>query len=71
MIRAKTQQHYVVVDLTGPDGNAHVLLAYAKQWARYLGLDGDAIRAEMTAGDYENLVQKFDDYFGEFVILER
>jgi hypothetical protein len=25
----------------------------------------------MTSGDYENLVQTFDKYFGSFVILER
>ena len=71
MIRAKTEQYHVVIDLTGPEGNAHTLLAYAKEWARYLGLDGDAIHAEMTAGDYEHLIQKLDSYFGDFVILER
>jgi hypothetical protein len=24
----------------------------------------------MTSGDYENLIQVFDKYFGEYVILE-
>jgi len=71
MIRAKTTQRHVVIDLTGPQGNAYVLLGYANKWASDLGLDGDAIRAEMTAGDYDNLVNVFDSYFGDFVILER
>ena len=74
MIREKTHQRYTVIDLTGPQGNAYVLLGYAQHWAKQLGLSKDAIDTiirEMTAGDYEHLVQKFDDYFGEFVILER
>ena len=29
----------------------------------------DIIYADMTKGDYENLVQVFDDYFGHLVIL--
>jgi hypothetical protein len=71
MIRAKTTQRYITIDLTGPEGNAYVLLGYANKWAKELGLDGDAIRAEMTAGDYDNLLNVFDSYFGDFVILER
>jgi len=71
MIRSKTPQSEIVIDLTGPDGNAYALLAYAKRFAQQLGLDFNQIRNEMTSGDYENLVQVFDDNFGHFVILER
>ena len=60
-----------VIDLTGPQGNAFFLLGQAGQYARQLGLDGDQIIAEMKSGNYENLVQVFDRYFGEYVILER
>ena len=60
-----------VIDLTGPQGNAFVLMGLAGQYARQLGLDGDMIIAEMKSGNYENLVQVFDRYFGEYVILER
>ena len=31
----------------------------------------DKIIDEMTQSDYEHLVETFDKYFGEFVILER
>lgn len=31
----------------------------------------EKVVTEMTSGDYENLVQVFDRYFGSFVILER
>jgi len=71
MIRSKTPQSEIVIDLTGPDGNAYALLAYAKRFAQQLNYDFNKIRGEMTSGDYENLVQVFDEYFGDFVILER
>ena len=60
-----------VIDLTGPEGNAFFLMGRAHRFARDLGLDGDAIVTEMKSGNYENLVQVFDCYFGDYVILER
>jgi hypothetical protein len=60
-----------VIDLTGPQGNAFFLIAQADRYARQLGLDGNAIITEMRSGNYENLVQVFDCYFGNYVILER
>ena len=33
MIRDKQLQSEIVIDLTGPDGNAFALLAYAKRFA--------------------------------------
>ena len=62
-----------VLDLTGPDGNAYALLAYAKRYAKDLGMmdKWKDVEKEMTSGDYEHLVQTFDKYFGDFVILER
>ena len=71
MIREKQPQTEIVIDLTGPDGNAFVLMGYAKRFAKQLGLDGNKITNEMMEGDYENLLQVFDGYFGDFVILER
>ena len=60
-----------VIDLTGPEGNAFFLMGRAHRFARDLGLDGDAIITEMKSGNYENIVQVFDRYFGDYVILER
>ncbi len=71
MIRDKRENSEMVIDLTGPDGNAYALLAYAKRFAQQFDLDFNKIKDEMTSGDYENLIQVFDDYFGEIVILER
>lgn len=72
MIRSKKENKSpVIIDLTGPDGNAYALLAYAKSYAKQLGLNWDKIKTEMTSSDYENLLEVFDGYFGSFVILER
>jgi hypothetical protein len=70
MIRNKSNGP-VVIDLTGPEGNAFCLLGYARRFARQLGLDFTEIETAMTSGDYENLVETFDQYFGDYVILER
>jgi hypothetical protein len=61
----------VVIDLTGSQGNAFYLMGFAQKNARKFGLDKDVVLAEMKSGDYENLVQVFDNHFGEYVILER
>jgi hypothetical protein len=74
MIRKKQQPKEIIIDLTGPDGNAFSLIATAKRLARKMGLDVsqvDEIALEMMEGDYENLIEVFDKHFGTFVILER
>ncbi len=72
MIRKKVEKSGpIVIDLTGPDGNAFALMGYANRFARQLGLDPDVIIKEMQMSDYENLLKVFDNYFGSFVILER
>jgi len=71
MIREKQPKSEIVIDLSGPEGNAFVLMGYARQYAKQLGLDGRAIVSEMMEGDYENLLEVFDRHFGDYVILER
>ena len=74
MIRSKQETNQpIIIDLTGPDGNAFALMARAKRFATQLGWKdrGEALINEMMSGDYENLLQVFDNAFGEYVILER
>ena len=71
MIRQKKQPSEIVIDLTGPEGNAFSLMARATELAKQLSFDGASIVEEMTTGDYENLISVFDKYFGDYVILER
>ena len=70
-IRKKRRKKELVIDITGPDGNAYALMAYAERFASQLGLDSEKIIKEMMSSDYENLLQVFDSNFGSFVILER
>ena len=74
MIREKLHKHQnlpIVIDLTGPDGNAFALMGYAKRFSRDLGKDDKLLLKSMQSGDYENLIKVFDNAFGDFVILER
>jgi len=59
------------IDLRGTDGNAFFLLGTAAELCKQFGLDRRTVCAEMRSGDYENLIQTFDKYFGEVVDLIR
>lgn len=62
------------IDLTGPEGNAFVLLGYASSFCKELGYRKDKterILDEMKLGDYECLLHTFDREFGSFVTLYR
>ena len=61
----------IEIDLTGPDGNAFVLIGKAGNLAKQLGLDSKVIQTEMMNGDYEHLVNTFDKHFGHLVTLYR
>jgi hypothetical protein len=69
MIRQKNEYAERIIDLDGQEGNAVVLLGYARGFAKDLKLDFKKIRDEMTSGDYKNLLKVFQKYF-PFVILE-
>ncbi len=71
MIKSKKQSLGISIDLTGPDGNAFVLIGTANNLAKQLGLDKAKIQTEMMSGDYEHLVNTFDKHFGHFVTLYR
>jgi len=74
MIRQKTIPHEIVIDLTGPDGNAFALMGTAKRFAKQLCYEQDEIDSmlkDMQSSDYDNLLKVFDKHFGDFVILER
>ena len=73
MIRSKVTPTKIVIDLTGPAGNAYVLIGHAEKFAKQLGYTQEQTKTltdDMMSGDYENLLQVFDKHF-PFVILER
>lgn len=71
IVSKPTSTHAITLDLTGPDGNAFHLLAYAKRLCVSLGKDFEAISKEMKSRDYEHLVAVFDREFGDYVVLYR
>ena len=63
-----------VIDLTGPDGNAFVLLGTVSKLCKQIFISSertDEILDEMRSSDYENLIKSFDKYFGKVIDLER
>ena len=73
MIKDKSEmkKRGLEIDLTGPDGNAFVLMGYASNLAKQLKKDEKAIKEDMQSGDYEHLVEVFDREFGDYVTLYR
>ena len=74
-IKSKTEMPgKIQIDLTGPDGNAFVLLSLASQLCKKIGYDQDReerILDEMRLTDYEGLLYTFDREFGCIVDLYR
>ena len=73
-IREKQPRSEIVIDITGPDGNAFYLLGTAMNLCKQIGISSerrDEILDEMKSSDYENLIQLFDKYFGKLIDLER
>lgn len=68
--RSKEVKLPIHLDIDGPDGNAYVLLAYAKDLGKQLGKNVDDIIDQMMIGDYNNLLKVFEKEFGHIVILE-
>ena len=74
MIRKKQHPKEIIIDLTGPNGNAFALMGFAKQYGQQLGWNKvkcQELINEMMDGDYEHLLKVFDNAFGEFVTLYR
>lgn len=69
--KSEMEKRGLEIDLTGPDGNAFVLMGYASNLAKQLKKDEKAIKEDMRSGDYEHLVEVFDREFGDYVTLYR
>ena len=73
MIRKRVERHETIINLDGPDGNAHNLIGLAIRIMRDSRMSEEEIGPivkEMQSGDYKNLVMTFDNYFKGSVILE-
>lgn len=64
----------IELNLLSSEGNAFFLLGTARNIARKLGWSTNrtqTIIAEMTSGDYENLVEVMEREFGQYVTMYR
>jgi hypothetical protein len=61
----------IEIDLTGADGNVFNLIGIGGRLCKQLGLNSEIFFRRMTSGDYENAVNTFEEYFGEYVTLYR
>ena len=64
-----TSSHFresIVVDISGEQGSDQNLIALATSFAKP---DHEDIVRDMKSGDYEHLVNVFDDHFGHFITL--
>ena len=55
MIRSKKPKSEIVIDLTGPQGNAFNLIALAKNFGKQIGMSDSYIKEiqeKMMSGDY-------------------
>lgn len=69
------------LDLTGPEGNAFVLVGYARYLYTKLVADpindptmlspANKIVQQMVSGDYEHTVATFEKYFSKHAVLYR
>ena len=67
----KRKKSKIEIDLTGPNGNAYVLMGYASNLSKQLNKDFKSIREDMESSDYEHLLEVFDREFGNYVTLYR
>jgi len=67
----KKKEKRIEIDLTGPQGNAFVILGIAARLTDKLDKNWVNIKKKMTSGDYDNLLKVFDQEFGEYVIMYR
>jgi len=71
-LSSRPKNKKIEIDLSGPDGNAFVLMGYTKKFAKDLGWTSEEITdllRDMQSADYNHLIELFDANFGEYVTL--
>jgi len=69
MIIKKKAPKHLEIDLDGPQGNAYNLLGIARQLCKTLNKDYEDVSKRMQSGDYNHLVQVFEEEFGTMVTM--
>jgi hypothetical protein len=69
MIKSIEEKQTIEIDLTGPDGNVFNLIGIGGRLCKQLGINSEVFTRRMMSGNYENAVNVFEEYFGDFVTL--
>ena len=72
--RDELESKVIEIDLKSPQGNAFSLIGLAGSLGKQLNMTKFRIKCiqdEMMLSDYEMLIQTFDKWFGDYVILYR
>lgn len=70
----KKKGNGIQIDLSGPNGNAFVLIGTARKLGKQLGFGREQVEKisnEMMAGNYEELLAVFEKHFKNYVTLIR
>ena len=73
MIRKKKVTGTTIIDLDGPEGNAHNIIGTAVMLGRDHGYTEEMLKKmvnDMKSGDYINVLTVFNKEFGNFVVME-
>ena len=73
MIRKKKVTGTTIIDLDGPEGNAHNIIGTAVMLGRECGYTEEMLKKlvnDMKSGDYINVLTVFNKEFGNFVVME-
>ena len=72
--RDELKSNVLEIDLKSPQGNAFNLIGLAGSLGKQLNMTNFRIKCiqdEMMLSDYEMLIQTFDKWFGDYVVLYR
>jgi len=72
MFKTKKLSDKIEIDLDGPQGNAFFILGTADKLGVVLDKTEEEkkeIQEDMTSGDYEHLLEVFEKYYGDYVIM--
>lgn len=66
--RSKMTNRPIEIDLTGPEGNAFVLMGKVQSWCKQAGIDHEPVIADMMSGDYDHLLSVIERYFPSVIM---
>lgn len=69
MPQTRSKMRKFKIDLCSEEGNAFVLMGYAKRFCKEKGVDPDPIIEEMMSDGYEHLIEVFEREFSDFAVL--